>query len=359
MNAVARKRGYAAGYEGDGFEIRRLRADRPLAIGIRHWSRELERVMRESAVPLVSVHSSFYRSGASLDVLADFAPQITTLGLAAGAPAEMLAVISVLDRLEDLTLASPTDAIDFSGLRRLRECMLIFPASIGNIGDARNLRDLALFEQKGIRNLALLAPLRRLRRLYLNSNRGLASLEGIEHLPLRQLQVIYSGRLESIAPIGDMTTLRDIEIVGCSRIRDITLLGDLHALRSIRMRSGPALPSFDFARRLRELRVFSLENTDIRARRCSIAPLARLPRLGELRLYAGTKQGFGCITDVESLGRARALETLSIDRGPVIHSMLWVRHLTRLRKFSITRTHITRVESGVFRGLRSLDAIDY
>lgn len=331
------KKKYPADYSGDGFEVTRGRPGKPASIAISRWSREAERVLRRHRISVVGAGTYDRDVSAVVRRLPEFARQIKCLSVGRAA-ASACAAISELHNLEFLSLSSPSQAVDFSRLRRLRECSLHAPATLGNIGAARGLRTLVLWEIREMRDLSALSSLQRLRHLQLHQIRGLVSLEGIQSLPLRKLRIIYPRSLRSIAPLRAVRTLESLELVGGSGVTDIEHLGALRELQAIAVTSGPTFPSFDFLKRLRKLRELSLENTAIASRRYSIAPLARLPRLRKLVLYAGTKSGFKGIFDLEELTKCRSLEWLTLDRGPGFRSEAFVKEPPRLQHLNLTRT---------------------
>lgn len=77
-------------------------------------------------------------------------------------------------------------------------------------------------------------------------------------------------------------------------------------------------------------------NTAVAGRAASVEPVSRLVQLRQLRLNGGAKS-LKNLTDIELLGRLRALESLSLDRGPDLASLSFLRGLRRLTSLWIEK----------------------
>lgn len=342
-------RDYAAGYSGDGFEIgRRAPGDAGLSIRIRHWSPELPRVLRASGAARVVIDRFWEDRGTGLTFLTEAGSQIKSLSVAAEYVAG-LSVVEGLTNVEELSLECASDGLDLGRLRRLRKCLLAHPASLETVAVCRTLEDLALFELR-ITDLAGLRPLRRLRRLHLNQLRRLVSLEGIEALPVRDVDLLYAGRLRSVAPLARLRRLTSLLIAGCKNVRDAGRIGEISSLRVLRILGGPLPASFTALGRLADLRELRIGTIHVDTHRRSVGGLTKLRHLQVLSLA-----GFRNVSDVGRLGGIRTLEALYLDRGPTLRSLKFLSRLTRLRELGVART---RIVDGDFSCLLDLPRLD-
>jgi hypothetical protein len=185
------------------------------------------------------------------------------------------------------------------------------------------------------RDLTQLQPLTKLRRLHLNEMRSLVSIEGIEGLRLEDVALLYLSHLRSIEPLTHVATIRELEISNCRAIVDGELLGQLRSLEVLKIVKGPSFPSLEWLRGLSALRHFSGGDFSPTGAPVSLAPLSHLGQLRVLKLA-----GFKNVQDIEELGHIHSLEVLSLDRGPDVRSLDFLRTLTALRHLAVRRTKI-------------------
>jgi Leucine-rich repeat (LRR) protein len=337
---------------GDGFLIRQTRPETPVYLRIYYWSDAAAKAMRDSGATHITISSEFSGDDRQLHALRDFASQIQYLELGSK-PKVDLAFVSELHGLRELTLAQSADAIDFARLPLLKSCLFLKPASLGGLAQAPALERLQLWGIK-LSGLSALSSLKTLRELVLREVVSLTSLDGIEALRLERLELVYNRGLRSVANLNGSSSLVVLEISGSSAADDFNEITDLPMLERLTVSSGPALRSFDAVGNFGNLRMLHLQNTNMRATSCSIAPLLKLRQLQALSLHAGPSKGYGCITDIERLGEITSLESIYIDRGPKTSSLGFVRSLPQLRKLRLSRMEI---EDGDFSVLLQAPAL--
>ena len=334
---------------GEGFEVVAPVGDRPMYIDVQYWSTEVESALRRTEATGVVIAPYWEERGRGLSFLADFADQVRHLTVASER-VHGLAVVSRLERLESVSLQCPVDDIDFSRLSDLRFCDLEHPASLGNVALCGSIERLILARVR-IGDLRQLAPLRRLRRLFISTMPRLRSLAGVEGLPIENLRVEFVPRLESIAAVTTLADLGSLELEGKSAVTDATRIGEVRGLQTLKLHHLPQCRSIDFIAALAELRELLLGGLDT-AGVTSIAPIARLNALRVLTI--GDCRG---CSDLEELGSLRALEVLSIERGPELPSLRFLRGLSQLRDLDLCKTPVADGDLGVLVELPSLEEI--
>lgn len=289
-------------------------------------------IIRDERVGNVHIAQFWHDDGTGLEFLKEFADHITGLSISAESIRD-LSVVHHLPNLSKLSVSCSVEGVDFARLPQLRSCSLEHPASLGNVGECPALDDLALVKMR-TRDLTALRGLTVLRQLYLSECMSLASLAGIEGLPLEKVQLLYLSRLLSIAPLAGAKHLREFEVLSCKKVTDVARLGACSALRDLRI-FGPLLPSLDFVGGLSELEWFALARNAIGTGDASVAPLTRLMQLRHLSLWDVKN-----VVDIERLAEIASLEHLVIGNGPVIPTLAFLRPLKNLRSVVILKTRI-------------------
>jgi len=339
-------------YADDGFELLPISTrSGPRTLRVTRWSPEMERVLRESGVQRVLVDRSWEHRGTSLAFLGKFAEQIRCVEVSSQTVTD-LSHLEALTHLEQLILECPVDSLDFTKLPELTKCVLAHPATLGNVHESRSLRDLALFDLK-VADLAQVKGITQLRRLYLNHLASLATLGGIDALPLEEVHLIDLTRLRSIAPLTALRNVRAITVAGCRRVADFARVGELGSLERLTITSGPRLQSFQFLAGLGNLEELGIWNTPVEETGGSLASLQGLRKLRVLKLLS-TK---GRIIDVPVVGRIPSLEILFLDGAGELASLTFLRGLRLLREFALSRTEIGDGDLGVLLALPNLERV--
>lgn len=338
--------------QGDGYYL--SESDDPAigpGIGLERLTEAGIAAMRRANVQRVTIGPQWPHD--SLDALVAAAPGIRELNIAE-LRMRSTAAIGELRDVEVLSSSASGTPPDYSRLSKLRKALLGAPAELGNIGDAPNLRDLAVFDAR-LTSLAPLANLTTLMRLHLNSIKGLKSLEGIERLPLEEFVITRAPGLRSLAPLRAVTTLRSLEINYASKLDGLDVLGGIPSLRSITVDHGPPIGSLEFVQSLRALDTLVLEGAGT-GHTLSLTPLASLPRLRDLVLQGFPKARLE-LTDIEAVTALRGLERLGVVFGPAsIPTIAWARSLTNLRSFGLLETTIGDGDASVLLDLPHLIA---
>jgi hypothetical protein len=322
--------------EGDGYVLSRTKRGEvvSLSIRIRHWSDEVEAVLRESGATRIWQEASWVDGAPVLRELIRYAPQIRSI-VTSEDPVGDLALLGEFSALEELILQHPGDAIPYHRLVSLRDLSLWDNATFARAADAPSLRSLNVWSLPW-RDLSPLRGMQALRELDLRQMRRLMTLEGIESLPLERLMLVYLGRLGSVAPIGQLRSLKFLSIDGSSKAAGAADWTGLPALETLALDNGPALPDLDVLGSMPNLQRVTLMNTPIGAGPTSVAPLARLRRLRALRLI-GRPRSYKNLTDLEHLGAITSLENLVLDNIGELASIGWVRGLQELRELVFGR----------------------
>jgi hypothetical protein len=325
--------------QGDGYVLRRSRMwqDEVLSLTIKHWSDEVETVLRESGATDIWQEASWVDGTPVLRALARYAPQIRTIVTSAH-PAGDLALLGEFAALERLILHHPGEAIPYDRLPSLHSLSLWDSATLARAVEAPCLRSLQVWSLPW-RDLSPLEGMPALRELDLRQMRRMATLHGIESLPLERLMLVYLGRLASVAPIGQLHSLKFLSIDGSSKAAGAAGWAGLPALETLGLDNGPALPDFDVLGSMPSLESVTLMNTPVGAGSTSVAPLARLQRLRALVLI-GRPRSYKNLTDLELLGEITSLENVVLDNIADLASIEWLRGLQRLHTLRIGGTRL-------------------
>ncbi|HZI14529.1 MAG TPA: hypothetical protein VE153_29445 [Myxococcus sp.] len=196
--------------------------------------------------------------------------------------------------LEDLTPLGALTALrwlDLSGNERLQD--------LEPLGALSGLEVLILNDCRGVRSLAFLQGLRRLRALYAMRLPHLEDLQPLASLGLEKLHLGGAGLADG-APLGRCSSLTELVLSGVPRLRDLSFLTALRKLQTLQLEECEApLPVLDAPALevlllgecsrvtdlggltgLQTLRDLSLRDLPV----SDLTPLARLPGLQRLAL---------------------------------------------------------------------------
>ena len=291
-------------------------------------------MLAESEASNVMIDRFWEGPRSELGFLSRFAGQIRRVEVASEKIVD-LSGLETLPNLEAVVIECSVETLDFRKLTRLRECLLAHPATLGNVQDCSSLAELALFGLR-VTDLAALSSMSNLRRLHLHQLRQLTSLDGIQQLSLERVELVDLTRLRSVVPLAALRRLRSLSLTGCRRIADLPTIEALASLETLSIIGGPQIPTLQFLKRLTNLRELGIWNTHVNGEQVSLASLKQLRSLRTLKLISvGTK-----IHDIDALGSLTSLEILSLDRGPKLPSVRFLRTLKNLRELNISRTEI-------------------
>lgn len=316
---------------GDGYALYR-HPDGRSWVYLSHWSPDVDAMLLESGVPRVIV--SEHWTAPTLEPLRPYAGQIEELALISTAITD-LALLADMPVLRKLELHHTTRGVPFGSLRRLEDCSISSPATMGEVCQAPALRRLSL-DGVPFRDLRMLEG-QSLTSLTLDGKHK-CSLDGIQALPLQEL-TSQLRRLESLAPLLGLP-LQRLSIYEGRALRDTEEVGRVATLESLELQGCAAVRSLDFVTNLSALQHFTIEDTVLSDETVSLQGLSGLSALRELRL-SGEKHGLRNLVDLECLGPLCMLEKLHIHKGPEeIESIGWVRSLKRLKHFWFGKTRI-------------------
>ena len=322
--------------DGDGYQLRQDTRSAPVIVYIKSWSEAVADAMARHPPNEVNVSEEF-SDASSLAGLLPFAANITSLRVNPG-PQIDLSFVSGLVALRTLAVLRESTTIDYSGLAALDECFLTHPASVSGVTSAPVLSKLRLRRVR-VADLHWLAGWQPIRSLRLTELGRLTSLDGLQYVPLDDLDVSLNKKIRSVRALNGHQTLKRLVVDGSPQATDFSELTDLPALNVMALQSGPPLSSFEQLQEMRNLETLVLQATEVIADPCSVAPLTRLP-LKALRLHPGPARGFQCLTDIERLGDIQALESLEIGRGPKIQSLRFLQGLHRLKVLKLIGTEV-------------------
>jgi hypothetical protein len=328
-----------AGGPDDGFSISQARPDTPVSAVIKRWSVQLEQTLAEFRPSEVIIWPGFEGDPKALWGLTRLGEAIEKLTLP-GKPKLDLGFLSELTGLRELWSDQMADGPPFRKLVHLEKCYLHKPIkTLGRLWEAPALAELHLWSVP-LRAMEMLAPFAALRRLTLRQVDSLTSLDGIQALTVELLDLIYCRRLKSVAALRGMPSLEVFRLTGSGSIGDLAAAGDWPNLKTFAVSSGPLIVDFSILEGSPRLEAFAINSTDMVGTPCSIVPFTRMPGLKHMVFRAGPKKGFQCLREVERLAEIRSLELLSIDRGPDLPNIRFLRALTKLTNLDLTRTNI-------------------
>lgn len=197
--------------------------------------------------------------------------------------APVYTLASKLERL-DVEIA-PGVAIDLSELPNLRDLGATWSQVSATIGAGRSLRRVAL-DAYSADDLAPLAGLRDLSSISMKERPKLRSLHGLsEFVLLDTLGIFLAARLEDVSELRGRELLTTLELEGCRKLASVEDLAGCTGLRFLNISESGDLESAAPLAGLVELEeLYAYGST--RFVDGDLSPLARLPRLRELRLQS-------------------------------------------------------------------------
>lgn len=327
---------------GEGWEYwTTFTTDAAPLVWVSAWSPGLEALLAETGVERVAFRAPFFAGGGTLDFLRTFAPQVRDVAVEGPAlGAADAAVLGDLPRLEALSLPGEVKAVDFSRLSALRRCVLEGGKTPGNVARAPALEDLGVF-RAGLPDLRALEGAPRLRKLFVAEWGRLTSLDGLQGSAVEELEVRAVPRLVHVGAVAQMPALRALTLQGCRRVEDLEAVGRVGTLESLRVTDGPPVDALEWMAGAGSLA--SLAWASPVAEGCSLAPLARLPRLRTLRLLKDARR----FADLHRIGEMAALEELGLAGGGTLPSLGFLRGLANLRHLSLAQTQVKDGDLGV------------
>ncbi len=132
-------------------------------------------------------------------------------------------VIGALTTLEELTLRSVTlsDLSPLVGLPRLHSLGLLLggTANLGRLPEIAGLRDLELWQIRGLRDVSILGALPRLQKLTLQSMSGVSALPSFANLPeLRRVALDTMKGITDLQPVADAPSLEELLLIGMPQL---------------------------------------------------------------------------------------------------------------------------------------------
>ncbi|MBC6989875.1 hypothetical protein [Hymenobacter sp. BT491] len=195
-----------------------------------------------------------------------------------------IAALECHSALQALSLnVTPTEAIDFSNFPHLKKCFLHYNHRVQSIFDAPALEELSLTGlQKGeVDRLAKLGTLTRLT-LADSSVEDLRFLEALRgHLQVLELLNCY--RVSDFAPIAGLTNLRRLNIDGYKDVGSVAFVQNLPHLEILLLNVG-AIQSLAPLGRVTSLKALALYGPRTRVVDGDLQPLTHLPDLSMLML---------------------------------------------------------------------------
>ncbi|MDL2294326.1 leucine-rich repeat domain-containing protein [Ruminococcaceae bacterium OttesenSCG-928-D13] len=272
-----------------------------------------------------------------------------------------------------LRTAEDTVALkQFTSLKHLRVAYLFEEAlpTISALGEINTLTSLDLNSSTG--DVAWLSSLTTLEKLRLDGGTSLRDFSVLHGMPaLKELELVYASNLKDIAfvtsmpkleklsidygkittlePLRNKTSLRTLSIDGCSELRDLEALATLSSLQELYFRcfSGAAAPSLQNLTQLNTVYVNS-NYFDMVADHTTLKELtvegdadcpltARLPSLHTLRVVDGD------LLEPDALAGAQGLTSLSLNDVSLWReeSAAAVFNLQNLKALEITDSSIT------------------
>jgi hypothetical protein len=327
---------------GEGWEYwTTFLTDAPPMVWVSAWSPGLEALLAETGVERVAFRAPFFAGGGTLDFLRGFASQVRDVSVEGPAlGASDAAVLADLPRLEALSLPGEVKPVDFSRLSALRRCVLEGGKTVGNVARAPALEDLGVF-RAGLPDLRALEGAPRLRTLFVAEWSRLASLDGLQGSAIEELEVRAVPRLVHAGAVAGMPALRRLVLQGCRRVEDLEAVGRVGTLELLRVVDGPPVDSLEWIAGADSLA--SLAWASPVAEGCSLAPLARLPRLRALRLLRDARR----FADLHRVGEIASLAELALVGAGTLPSLGFLGGLRNLERLSLTRAQVRDGDLGV------------
>jgi hypothetical protein len=195
-------------------------------------------------------------------------------------------VYTLASRLERLDVEiAPEVPIDLTELPNLRDLGARWSQVATTIGAARSLQRVAL-DAYDAEDLAPLAGLRDLSSISMKERPGLRSLHGLGELVLLdRLGIFLGARLEDVSDLRGRDLLTRLDLQACRRLASVADLAGCTGLRVLNIAEGGDLESAAPLGGLLELQeLYAYGST--RFVDGDLSPLARLPKLDELRMQS-------------------------------------------------------------------------
>jgi hypothetical protein len=199
---------------------------------------------------------------------------------------DLAPVYTLAPKLERLDVeVAPGVLIDLSELPNLRDLAASWSQVSATIGAGTSLRRVAL-DAYDAEDLTPLAGLRDLSSISMKERPKLRSLQGLsEFVLLDTLGIFLGSRLEDVSDLQGRELLTTLELEACKKLGSVTDLAGCTGLRLLNVSEGGDLESAAPLAGLVELEeLYAYGST--RFVDGDLSPLARLPKLNELRMQS-------------------------------------------------------------------------
>ena len=267
--------------EGPGFVVERSdEGDTLVSVG--SWSAEAGDLLDTGQVEGLDLN---YAKGFKDTDLAFLRPwPIRRLSVLSRTSNDVSPIYRLSETLETLSIQCASSVqVDLRNLPCLQSLSAGWAQVSSSIGDALGLRDLYLGSY-GERDLSPLRWNTQLERLRLKDRPRTQTLDGIEFLPRIEHLGVFGAPIEDIGPLGRLERLSELHLQSC-RVRDLGPIAKLSGLRVLNMSEGGEIDSVSSIESTQRLEMLWLFGTT-RVVDDDLGPIARLPRLRDLRMKA-------------------------------------------------------------------------
>lgn len=243
------------------------------------WDEAVDQYVREAGIRAVYLNSAKGWKGTDFSFLGGLS-RVEELNVIAS-KGEHLEAVEGMAQLRSLSLTCDTrSTIDFSTLRQLTDCYLLWWKGANSIFDAPALEHLYL---DGAR---------------LEDFSPLAKLSGLRCL------TVANANIADLKPLQALSGLERLELINCRQLRQFEPLGNLHGLIRLTIRGSKSLHDLAFLRSLRNLEVLILSDND---RIASLHPVSGLKKLKALAFAGNTNVEDGDLTVLTGLPKLAML----------------------------------------------------
>jgi internalin A len=198
-----------------------------------------------------------------------------------------------------------------------------------NEGEANNLKSInPKIEILSANEIPKWAGLRRVTKLYINSQNNLSDLTPLKDLTQLQKLYVYSTQVSDLTPLKDLTQLQNL-YVSSTQVSDLTPLKDLTQLQQLYVSStqvSDLTPLKDLTQ-LQQLYVYSTQVSDL-------TPLKDLTQLQQLDVSSTQVSDLTPLKDLTQLQKLDVYSTQVSDLTPL-------KDLTQLQKLDVSSTQVS------------------
>jgi internalin A len=224
------------------------------------WDEVVEAYVKGTGVEALYFNVSKGWKGTDFSFLSRL-PAVAELNIIA-AKCVHLEAMEAMQNLQSLSLTCDTrSTVDFSRLKMLRQCYLLWWAGAASLFEARQLEH-----------------------LYLDTMRT-GDFDAIGNLERLRYLTIANAGIDDLSPLTRLKRLERLELIDCRKLTTFDALARLTTLERLTVRGSKALSSLEFVRPLEHLEVLILsDNGSID----SLRPVEALRRLKALAFAGDT-----------------------------------------------------------------------